>query len=62
MRVWNDDICERLRVAQAEEKLVQYRLKLFEHFQWRLSKTLVHSGVISRTGNGKRGRWRIKLA
>jgi hypothetical protein len=33
-RVRNDDIHEILGVAPVEEKLIQYRLRWFEHIQW----------------------------
>jgi hypothetical protein len=55
-RVRNDDIRERLRVAPVEEKLVQHRLRLFGHIQRKPAEAPVHSGVIRRSGNEKRGR------
>jgi hypothetical protein len=45
-RVQNDDIRERLEVAPVEEKLVQHRLRRFEHMQQRLVDALIHSGII----------------
>jgi hypothetical protein len=45
-RVWNDDIRERLGVAPVEEKLVQHRLRWFEHIQRRPVEAPVRSGVI----------------
>jgi hypothetical protein len=50
----------KIRVAPVE-KLVQHRLKCFGHIQWRSPEALVRSGVISRTGDGKRGRGRPSL-
>jgi hypothetical protein len=60
-RVRNDDIRERLQVTLVEEKLVQHRLRWFGHIQRRSTKALIYSGVISRIGNGKRGRGRSNL-
>jgi hypothetical protein len=55
-RVRKDDIRERLGVAPVEEKLVQYRLRWFGHIKQRPTEAPVHSGVIRRSGNEKRGR------
>jgi hypothetical protein len=60
-RVRNDDIRERLEVAPVEEKLVQHRLRWFEHIQRRPAEAPVRSGVIRQSGNEKRGRWRPNL-
>jgi hypothetical protein len=62
-RVWNNDICERLEVARAEEKFVQHRLRWFGHIQvqWRPPEAPVRSEVISWIGNGKRCRGRSNL-
>jgi hypothetical protein len=60
-RVRNDDIRERLRVAPVEEKLVQHRLRWFEHIQRRPAEAPVRSGVIRRSGNEKRDRGRSNL-
>jgi hypothetical protein len=60
-RVWNDDIHERLGVAPVEEKLMQHRLRWFEHMQWRPAEAPIHNGLIRRTGNKKRGRGRPNL-
>jgi hypothetical protein len=60
-RVRNDDICERLEVASVEEKLVQHRLRWFEHMQRRPAEAPICNGVIRRTGNKKRGRGRPNL-
>jgi hypothetical protein len=43
-------------VAPVEEKLVQHRLRWFEHIQRRPAETPVRSGVIRRTGNEIRHR------
>ena len=48
-------------MAPVEEKFVQHRFTWFGHIQLRLLKAPVRSGVISRTGNGKRGRGRPNL-
>jgi hypothetical protein len=45
-QVRNDDIRERLGVAPVEEKLVQYRLRWFEHMQQRLTEAPIRNGVI----------------
>jgi hypothetical protein len=55
-RVRNDDIRERLGVTLVKKKLVQHRLRWFEYIQRRPLEAPVHSRVISRTTNGKRGR------
>jgi hypothetical protein len=60
--VQNDDICERLQVAPVEKKLIQHHLRSFGHIQQRPPKASVRSGVISPTGNGRRGRGRQNLA
>jgi hypothetical protein len=60
-RVRNDDIRERLGVAQVEEKLVQYRLRWFGHMQRRPAEAPIRNGVIRRTGNKKRGRGQPNL-
>jgi hypothetical protein len=60
-RIQNDDIRERLGVAPVEEKLVQHRLRWFEHMQWRPAEAPIHNGVIRRTDNKKRGRGRPNL-
>jgi hypothetical protein len=53
-RVWNNDMRERLGVTPVEEKLVQHRLRWFEHIQRRSTEAPIHSGIIRRTGIGKR--------
>jgi hypothetical protein len=60
-RVRNDDIHERLGMTPVEEKLVQHRLRWFEHIQRRPTEAPVCSGVIRRSGNEKRGRVRPNL-
>jgi hypothetical protein len=57
----DDDICERLGVAPVEEKLVQHCLRWSGHIQWRPTEAPIHSGVISRISNGKKGRGRSNL-
>jgi hypothetical protein len=59
--VRNDDVHERLGVAAVEKMLAQYLLRWFGHIQWRPLEASVHSGIISRTGNRKRGRGRPNL-
>jgi hypothetical protein len=60
-QVQNDDMCDRLRVATIEGKLVQHLLRWFEHVQWRPSETPVHSGILRRDSNEKRERGTPKL-
>jgi hypothetical protein len=60
-RVRNDDIRERLGMSPVKEKLVQHRLRWFEHIQQRPVETPVRSVVIRRTGNETRGRGRPNL-
>jgi hypothetical protein len=60
-RVRNNGIRERLRVAPVEEKPVQHHLRWFGHIQWRPAEAPVRSGVIRRSDNKKRGRWRLNL-
>jgi hypothetical protein len=60
-RIRNDDICKRLGVTPVEEKFVQHRLKWFGHIQRRPAEAPVHSGVINRIDNERRGRGRSNL-
>ncbi|WVZ49731.1 LOW QUALITY PROTEIN: hypothetical protein U9M48_001062, partial [Paspalum notatum var. saurae] len=60
-RVRNDEIRDRLGVAPIEEKLVQHRLRWFGHVQRRPLEAPVHSGIIRRNNNVKRGRGRPNL-
>jgi hypothetical protein len=48
-------------VAPVEEKLVQHCLRCFGHIKRRPAEAPVHSGVIKRSGNEKRGRGRPNL-
>jgi hypothetical protein len=54
-RVRNDDMRERLGVAPVEEELIQYRLRWFEHMQWRPVEAPIYNGIIRRIDNKKRG-------
>jgi hypothetical protein len=49
------------RVAPVEEKLIQHRLRWFEHIQWRPTETPIRNEILRRTGNEKRGRERLNL-
>ena len=60
-RVRNDDIRDRAGVAPIEEKLVQHRLRWFEHIQRRPPEAPVHSGRLKRAENVKKGRGRPNL-
>jgi hypothetical protein len=52
-RVQNDDIRERLGVTPVVEKLMQHRLRLFRHIQWKPVEAPIR---IRRTGNEERHR------
>ena len=60
-RVRNEDIRDKVGVAPIEEKLVQHRLRWFEHVQRKPPKAPVRSWVLKRADNVKRGRGRPKL-
>jgi hypothetical protein len=60
-QVRNDDTHEKLGVASVEKKLVQHRLRWFEHIQQRPAEASIRNGVIRRTGTEKRGRGRPNL-
>ncbi|KAG2576299.1 hypothetical protein PVAP13_6NG016260 [Panicum virgatum] len=60
-RVRNEVIRDRVGVAPIEEKLIQHRLRWFEHVQWRPPEAPMRSGVLKRVDNVKRGRGRPKL-
>jgi hypothetical protein len=52
----NDDIRDKLGVASIQEKLVQDRLRWFGHIQRKPPETSVHSGILSRPENTRKGR------
>ncbi|WVZ67829.1 hypothetical protein U9M48_016858 [Paspalum notatum var. saurae] len=60
-RVRNDEIRDRLGVAPIEEKLVQHRLRWFGHVQRKPPEAPVHSGIIRRNNDVKRGKGRPNL-
>ncbi|KAG2564273.1 hypothetical protein PVAP13_8KG245076 [Panicum virgatum] len=60
-RVRNEAIRERVGVAPIEEKLIQHRLRWFEHVQRRPPEAPVRSGVLKHVDKVKRGRDRPKL-
>jgi hypothetical protein len=60
-RIRNDDIRDKLRVAQIQEKQVQHRLRWFDHIQQRPPEAPLRSGILSRPENTKRGRGRPRL-
>jgi hypothetical protein len=60
-RVQNDDIRERLGVTLVKKKLVQHRLRWFGHIQRKPAEAPVHSRVIRRSDNEKRGRGRPNM-
>jgi hypothetical protein len=49
-RVRNDDIHDRLGVAPIKEKLIQHRLRWFEHAHRRPPEAPVNRGIIRGTG------------
>jgi hypothetical protein len=60
-RVRNEEIRDRVGVAPIEEKLIQHRLRWFGHVQRRPPEAPVHSGVLKRGDNVRRGRGRPRL-
>jgi hypothetical protein len=60
-RIKNDDIRDKLGVAPIQEKLVQHRLRWFDHIQRRPPEAPVRSSILSRHENIRRGRGRLRL-
>ena len=60
-RVRNNEIRDHLGVAPIEEKLVQHRIRWFVHVQRRPQEAPVHSSIIRRNNEVKRGRGRPNL-
>jgi hypothetical protein len=60
-RVRNEEIRDRVGVAPIEEKLIQHRLRWFGHVQRRPPEASLHSGVLKRGDNVRRGRGRPRL-
>jgi hypothetical protein len=60
-RIKNDDIRDKLGATPIQKKLVQHRLRWFGHIQRRPPKAPVHSGILSRTENTRRGKDRPRL-
>jgi hypothetical protein len=60
-RVRNEDIRDRVGVVPIEEKLVQHRLRWFDHVQRRPPEAPVRSGVLDRVNSVRKGRSRPKL-
>jgi hypothetical protein len=54
----NDDIRDKLDIAPIQEKLIQHRLRWFDHIQRRPSETPIHSDVLSHPENTGRARCR----
>jgi hypothetical protein len=61
VRVWNDDIRDRVGVVPIEEKLIQHRLRWFGHVQRKPPEAPVRIGILKRADNAKSGRGRPKL-
>jgi hypothetical protein len=60
-RIRNDDIRDKLGVAPIQEKLVRHRLRWLGYIQRKSLEAPVHSGILSRPENTRRGRGRPKL-
>jgi hypothetical protein len=60
-RIRNDDIRDKLGVTPIQVKLVQHRLRWFDHIQRRPPEAPVHSDILSRPENTRRGRGRPRL-
>jgi hypothetical protein len=60
-RIRNDDIRDKLGVAQIQEKLVQHRLRWFDHIQRMPPNVPLRSGILSRHKNTRRGRGQPRL-
>jgi hypothetical protein len=60
-RIRNDDINDKLGVAPIQEKLVQHRLRWFDHIQRRPPETSVRNGILNYPENTKRERGRPRL-
>jgi hypothetical protein len=60
-RIRNDDIRDKPGVAPIQEKLVQHHLRLFGHIQRRPPEESVHSGILNRPENTRRGRGQPRL-
>jgi hypothetical protein len=60
-RIRNDDIRNKLEVAPIQKKLVQHRLRWFDHIQRKPHEAPVRSGILSHYENIKRGRGRPRL-
>jgi hypothetical protein len=54
-RIRNDDIRDKLRVAPIQEKLVQHRLRWFDHIQRRPLEAPIRNGILNRLENTRRG-------
>ena len=60
-KYYGQNIAQLLEVAPIEEKLIQHRLRWFDHVQRRPPEAPVHCGVLSQANNIRRGRGRPKL-
>ena len=60
-QVRNDYIRDCLEVAPIEGKLVQHRLRWFDHVQRRPPEAPVHCGLLSQANNIRRDRGRPKV-
>jgi hypothetical protein len=60
-RIRNDDIHDKLVVAPIQDKLVQHRLRWFDHIQQRPHDVPVCSSILSSPENRRRWRGRPRL-
>jgi hypothetical protein len=60
-RIKNDDIRNKLGVAPIQKKLVQHRLRWFDHIQRKSHEAPVRSGILSHHENTRIGRGRPRL-
>jgi hypothetical protein len=60
-RIRNDDIRDKLGVAQIQEKLVQHRLRWFGHIQRMSPEAPIRNDILSRPENTRRERGRPRL-
>jgi hypothetical protein len=60
-RIRNEVIRDKLVVAPTDKKIIQYRLRWFEHIQRRPPEASVKSGILKSMEETRRGRGRPKL-
>jgi hypothetical protein len=60
-RIKNDDIQDKLGVASIQKKLVQHCLSWFDHIQRKPPEAPIHSGILSRPENTRKGKDRPRF-